>query len=310
MKRIALLLCALVALWSAQAQAAAFNQVAAVINGQMISLFDLQTAVKPEMIKSGLKPDNPAQRTALDQLYRRALENMILDILIGQEAERQKVTVSTAEVDGEITRVMKQSRLAKADFEKQLAREGLTPDSLRDRVRKTLLRQKLMGMMVGRKVVVTPEEVAAYYEANKDKIRSGGTLRMALLIYPDNADAASWARKIKAGNAKFGDVVRQLSIGPNKQGGGDVGPVPLEKLGPNWRQILSKLNEGEVSPVFPYEGKKAQVQLLQAPKAAGTMTLAEATPMIENILREPRLQERFAEYTEQLRKKAVIDIRL
>lgn len=310
MKKVAILLCAALALWSVQAQAAAFNQVAAVVNGQMISLFDLQSAIKPEMIKNKLNPDNAAQRSAVEQLYRRALDTMILDILIGQEAERQKVAVSNAEVDAEISRVMQQSRLAKAEFEKQLVREGLSVDSLRERVRKTLLRQKLMGMMVGRKVVVTPEEVAAYYEANKDKIRSGGTLRMALLIYPDNVNAAEWARKIKAGSATFADVVKQLSIGPNKQAGGDVGPVPLDKLGPNWRQILSKLQEGEVSAVFPYEGKKAQVQLLQAPRAVKTMTLAEATPMIENMLREPKLQERFEEYTEQLRKKAVIDIRL
>lgn len=310
MKKVAILLCAVLVMWSMQVRAATFNQVAAVVNGQMISLFDLQTAVKPEMLKNKLSQDNPAQRSAVEQLYRRALDTMILDILIGQEAERQKITVSNAEVDGEITRVMQQSRLSKEDFEKQLGREGLTADSLRDRVRKTLLRQKLMGMMVGRKVVVTPEEVATYYEAHKDSIRSGGTLRMALLIYPDNVDAASWARKIKAGSAKFGDVVRQLSIGPNKQGGGDVGPVPLEKLGPNWRQILSNLKEGEVSPVFPYEGKKAQVQLLQAARGGESMSLAEATPMIENILREPRLQERFTEYTDQLRKKAVIDIRL
>lgn len=310
MKKVAILLCAALALWSVQAQAAAFNQVAAVVNGQMISLFDLQSAIKPEMIKNKLNPDNAAQRSAVEQLYRRALDTMILDILIGQEAERQKVAVSNAEVDAEISRVMQQSRLAKAEFEKQLVREGLSVDSLRERVRKTLLRQKLMGMMVGRKVVVTPEEVAAYYEANKDKIRSGGTLRMALLIYPDNVNAAEWARKIKAGSAAFADVVKQLSIGPNKQAGGDVGPVPLDKLGPNWRQILSKLQEGEVSAVFPYEGKKAQVQLLQAPRAVKTMTLAEATPMIENMLREPKLQERFEEYTEHLRKKAVIDIRL
>lgn len=310
MKKVAILLCAALALWSVQAQAAAFNQVAAVVNGQMISLFDLQSAIKPEMIKNKLNPDNAAQRSAVEQLYRRALDTMILDILIGQEAERQKVAVSNTEVDAEISRVMQQSRLAKAEFEKQLVREGLSVDSLRERVRKTLLRQKLMGMMVGRKVVVTPEEVAAYYEANKDKIRSGGTLRMALLIYPDNVNAAEWARKIKAGSATFADVVKQLSIGPNKQAGGDVGPVPLDKLGPNWRQILSKLQEGEVSAVFPYEGKKAQVQLLQAPRAVKTMTLAEATPMIENMLREPKLQERFEEYTEQLRKKAVIDIRL
>ena len=40
------------------------------------------------------------------------------------------------------------------------------------------------------------------------------------------------------------------------------------------------------------------------------LTLQEATPKIEEIIRAPRLEERFKEYTSQLRSKAVIDIRM
>ena len=40
------------------------------------------------------------------------------------------------------------------------------------------------------------------------------------------------------------------------------------------------------------------------------MTLEEATPEIERILRTPLLETRFDEYTQQLRARAVIDIRI
>ena len=39
-------------------------------------------------------------------------------------------------------------------------------------------------------------------------------------------------------------------------------------------------------------------------------TLLEAEPEIDRILKEPLLQERFKEYTQQLRNKAVIDINI
>ena len=39
------------------------------------------------------------------------------------------------------------------------------------------------------------------------------------------------------------------------------------------------------------------------------LTLEEATPKIEAVLREPKLQERFNDYMAQLRTKAVISIR-
>ena len=40
------------------------------------------------------------------------------------------------------------------------------------------------------------------------------------------------------------------------------------------------------------------------------MTFEEARPVIDNILRQPKAMERFDEYSQQLRSKAVIDIRL
>lgn len=301
---LALLLCV------AQAQAATLNKVAAVVNGQMISAYDVLAAAKPELIKNKVNPDNPAQQQQTDRILRAVLDGMIMDILIGQEAERMKITVANSEVDAEIARVMQQSKLPKAQFEQQLKREGLSVDGLRERVRKTILRQKLMGMMVGRKVVVTPEEIAAYYEEHKSEMRSNTTLRMALLVYPPNVNALEYAAKIKKGVVSFEDVVRKLSVGPNREGGGDVGPVLTGKLNPEWRARLARLSPGGVSEIFTIEGRSAQVKLLRAPEGGEMQDLAAATPAIENILREPRLQERFVEYTDQLRKKAMIDIRM
>ena len=55
-------------------------------------------------------------------------------------------------------------------------------------------------------------------------------------------------------------------------------------------------------------GLKGQLKLLSMESGDG-QTLEEATPQIERSLREPKLQERFREYSEQLRKRAVVEIR-
>ena len=296
-------------MWTTSAHAAMVNKIAAVVNGRMITMYDLQTAVAPELLKNKIDAKTPAGKSAAEKLMRQALDMMVLDILVEQEAERLKIAVTDTEVDAEIAKLMQRSKLSKVDFERQLKREGLTVDNLRDRIRRGSLRQKLMGMMVGRKVVVSPEEVEKYYNEHKDKFVSDRIIRMALLVYPKDADAASWARKIASGAVNFEQVVRQISIGPNKQKGGEVEPVLWNKMNPEWRERLSSMSPGDVTPIFVIQGNKAQLKFLGSSSGGIPQTLAEATPEIENILREPRLQERFVEYTDQLRKKAMIDIR-
>ena len=67
-----------------------------------------------------------------------------------------------------------------------------------------------------------------------------------------------------------------------------------------------------MTEIFTVQGHKAQVHLFR-PGQTGPgrpMTFEEARPVIDNILRQPKAMERFDEYSQQLRNRAVIDIRL
>ena len=116
-------------------------------------------------------------------------------------------------------------------------------------------------------------------------------------------------RRIRSGKLSFEQAARQVSVGPRAQEGGDVGVVDWNSLDPTWQDRLSQLKPGDVSGLFEVNnGLKGQLKLLSMESGDG-QTLEEATPQIERILREPKLQERFREYSEQLRKRAVVEIR-
>ena len=119
----------------------------------------------------------------MDKVFRKVLDMMIMDILLGQEAKRLKISVSPSEVDNEIAKMMKARNLTKQQFEAQLAQQKISIDEIRQNFEKSLLRQKIMGMEVGRKVVVTPAEIKAYYEAHKDNLYDRGGLHMGVLVY-------------------------------------------------------------------------------------------------------------------------------
>lgn len=293
------------------AQAAQLNKVAAVVNGQVITMFDLQKTAMPDLARARLNPDNPAQAKAVDAVLRKVLDMMIMDILLAQEAKRLKVSVSPGEVDNEISKLMKSRNLTREQFEQQLAQQKMNVDELRGNFEKSLLRQKIMGMEVGRKVVVTPEEISAYYEAHKDQMFDRGGLHMGVLVYAPNVNARAMAAQIKAGKLSFEEAAAKYSIAPNKDKGGDMGPVEWERLNPEWEARLTKMKPGDVTELFDLQGNKAQVHLFRPGGGEEKpLTLEQARPQIDAILRQPKAVERFEDYTSQLRNKAVIDIRL
>ncbi len=292
------------------AKGASVGQIAAVVNGDMISHFDVQQAALPEIKKSGLDFKKTSDQEKIRQIYNQTLENMILEILILAEAKKYQVTASDDEVDAEISRIMQQSRMSKEAFEKHIAKEGLNPNSLRLKIHNTILRQKLMGMMVGRKIVLQPEEISNYYEAHRHELKNSKQTQLALLVYPDNVNAENYANQIKKDGKKFEEIARKISIGPNKENGGHLGNVPFDKLDPKLAKFLKSLKEGESTQIIVLNGKRSQFKLVQAASEGELMTFEEAKPMIEGILREPLLKERFEEYISQLRKKAMIDIRM
>ena len=71
---------------------------------------------------------------------------------------------------------------------------------------------------------------------------------------------------------------------------------------------LSTMKPGEVTSLIDINGLQGQLKLINIIKGE-PQTLETLTPYIEEILREPKLEERFKEYTDQLRKRAVVDIR-
>ncbi|WP_353116476.1 SurA N-terminal domain-containing protein [Nitratidesulfovibrio sp.] len=285
------------------------NKIAAVVNGEMITFFDVQAQATPELMRLGLDRNNPAQQEAVRKVHLQVLDSMISDILMNQEAERWKITVQDSEVENELRKFVQRSQLSQQEFERQLMQQGLSMDVMRDRVRKGILRHRLLTLMIARKIVITQEDVKKYYEAHKSQFVTDRTVRLGLIIFAPTADAEALASKVRTGQTTFEQLAATDSIGPNPAAGGNIGTLKWTDLAPAWKEALDGLKAGEASKVMLVEGRKAMLKLVEV-STGRSQSVEEATPEIENILREPKLQERFTEYTKQLHDKAVIDIRI
>jgi SurA-like N-terminal domain len=124
--------------------------VAAVVNGQPVS--------RMSVIKEAEK-----------QSGKQALDTLVRNDLIEQEARKQNVTVSDKEIDDEIKKVEAQLAKQGQKIDQVLAMQGMNRNDLRRLIRL----DKLVGKIVGKDIKVSDKEIDAYIEKNKDALPQG-----------------------------------------------------------------------------------------------------------------------------------------
>jgi len=314
--------------FSLSAQAAELvDRVVAVVNGKLITLFDVNARVTDLLQRTqgvAFKPDDP--RNA--ELQKQVLESLINDILIEQEAVRLKVTVSETELDSQIDELKKKNNLTQQELQTELLKEGMTLKEFREKLRKDNVKKRLLGYMVHRKAMVTDDEVREYYEQNKGSLPSQVSLLgprvsggIGFIMVPTKKDAEELRKKISAGGLSFADAATRYSIGPGREQGGSLGDVQLKDLAPPLRDALSAVPEGQVTEPVLLDGKAvllirtkpgqpAKAAPAKPAPSAADQSFDSVKDKIQEILYQQKVEKLFQDYISNLRSKAVIDIRM
>ena len=313
MRILAISLACAATLFAAQpVLSAPVSRIVAVVNGDMITSRELDKALTPELVGQQIDAKKNPEMVAM--VRKAVLDRMIDEKILLQQAKKDGIKISDEQADAHFEQGIKASQLSREQFLEQLAKEGLTEKAAREKSRTQLTIQQLMNRNVLRKIVVTEEEVNEYYRKNMAGFATGRA-RVAMLVYPPNVDAEKLAAGIESGKSSFADVARKVSVGPNPQEGGDLGFMDIADMAPGMAQVISGMSVGSVSPLLNVGGNKVQIALLeleeaQLPEGADAKPDAETARRIEDILRSPRLQDRFQQYSTELRDKALVDIRM
>ncbi|MFP5259780.1 MAG: SurA N-terminal domain-containing protein [Acidobacteriota bacterium] len=317
----------LVAMAASAGAAELVDRVVAVVNGKLITMFDVDNRVVEVVQRTQgitLKPGDPR----LDELRRQMLESMITELLIEQEAARMKINVSETEIDSQIDELKKKNSLTQQQFVAELAKEGLTLKQFRQRIRDDSMRKRLLGFMVHRKVLVTDDEVRDYYEKNKGNLPSTKSIlgpkmsgNIGFIMVPSKKQADELRAKINSGAMSFADAAKKFSIGPGRDQGGDLGDVQAKDLAAPLRDALKAAPAGQVSEPVMLDGKAVLLkqrtdkgdlaQPAPAPVAAASgSSYEQAREQIQELLYKQKFDKIFQEYIDNLRSKAVIEVKL
>lgn len=293
----------------AAANSMQLNRVIAVVNGELITMYDLQQHAIPEIMRRGLTGGGIETAAERERVFNESLDSMVMDILYKQEAERYMISVGDGEVENELRRIMQGNNMEAEEFERQVALQGMTMDELRKRLRDNIMRQRLLGAMVTRKAEIAPEEVEAYYNDNISLYSTPSSIEFSVIALGPGRDADAIYEEITSGRTGFADAARKYSDWPTAAIGGSMGNIPWKDLNPAWREALEGLEPGRTTtPVV--SGDSTVILHVDALHEGTAQSFESAAPQIEESLREARLRERFDEYGEQLRSKAVIEIKI
>ncbi|HVG59331.1 MAG TPA: peptidylprolyl isomerase [Hyalangium sp.] len=304
------------------ARAELVDKVAAVVNRDIIALSEVQQRAAPELARLMDERDPRRRAERREQLLKQALEALIAEKLVEAEVRELGLTSSASEVDEAMADVQRQNNITDpAQFEQLLAREGFTLKSYKEFLSKQISRGKLMQMKVATKIKVAEEDLkAAYAQYAKDESQEQEVhARHILVAVPENATPAQEEEARKKAEAitkearrpgmDFAALARARSEGPSREDGGDLGFFRRGTMVPEFDKAAFTLKQGDVSdPIRTSFGW--HVLKVEERRAMDVAPYEEMRPKLELQLRQQKTEKFVDQYIQELKKKAVIDVKL
>ncbi|MFW5731185.1 MAG: SurA N-terminal domain-containing protein [Desulfonatronovibrionaceae bacterium] len=285
------------------------NRIVALVNGKTVTLLDLDARLKYIMgvLENSDVSDMPPE--SLELARRQVLDQMVNDILIMEQAERFQINVSQADLEKHVQKVREENNMSAREFQDYLQSQGLTMEKYKSQIKDSILRQRVLNMMVRRKVVVTREEIESFYQENSHEFTRDREVHLRVILVPDQETARAIRDRIIGQEMDFETAARKFSKGPNSSEGGDLGMIKWDQLAPEWKNALQDVRQGNMTDAFTVNGSVALIKL-EKDNSAGTVPLEQVEDKIRERVFDDKLDQRLEEYIKGLREKAVIDIRL
>jgi peptidyl-prolyl cis-trans isomerase SurA len=269
----------------------------AIVNGREIR----RDAVE-KYYRGTVRPDaKPSAEEALN-VKLNILNELITNEILLDRARAEKLEATDAEVEDKLNE--NKRPFTEEQFQRQLAERSMTVDDYRQELRRELTIDKLINREVLSKVTVTDQDLADYYNANREQFDIRETqYRLAQIVVTDqpsqvrnrtNSDAGTPAdaqRKAQLimerlqGGGDFAELAMDYSEDPQSApGGGDLGYVAestMAKAPPELRQAVLKMKPGDVN-LITKDGMYT-ILLLVGREAAGQRELSD--PQVSEAVR-------------------------
>jgi peptidyl-prolyl cis-trans isomerase SurA len=225
-------------------------RIAAVVNDEVISVFDLVARMQLVMSSSNI-PDSPETRQRIGSQVLRTLIDEKLEL---QEAKRQNVIATDTEINNGLEQIEKQNNMKPGQLTEVMKAHSIDKGSLVTQLTAGIVWAKLVRKKAAQTVDLSDEEIDEALKRAKEHAGEPQSRVAEIFLAIDNpaqdeevrALAERLTQQMRQG-ARFSAVARQFSKSATAAVGGDIGWVRPDQLPAELNKAVSQLKPGELS---------------------------------------------------------------
>jgi peptidyl-prolyl cis-trans isomerase SurA len=298
---------------------AVVDRVVAVVNQEIITLSEVEKWTNP-LKQEIVTKDRLEKQGRVEKLCRQVLERLIEEKLIDQEVKKSGIKISSKEIEATLEEIKRRNAVTQEGLEKALAIEGLTLETYKEQIGKSLQRKKLISWSVKVEVRDGGKELREFYQKNLDRYRTNETYRPSHILFaiPKEATpeevgeirrkAQKVLERIKGGE-DFGEMALLYSEDASSKNRGDLGYFKKGEIFPTFEREVLRLKVGEVSGIVRSEFGFHIFKLLDR-KGMDPLPFEEVQEKVKADYYESEMEKAFKQYVSTLKEKAIIEIKL
>ena len=267
-------------------------------------------------IEQTVRPDQIA--LAKEDLRKRLVDEMINELLIKDRADRLNISVTNTEVKEAVDRLKGQYGISSDEqFESSLRSSGLTRAEMENRLRETLITQKVFARELRNRSDVDDAGLRERYNREKEQYRLPERARLREIVILKQEGEAKLA-EAKQRAAEIGEAVRKpgtefknvaatMSESGTRDNGGDLGEVAKGDLVPELDKAVFNAQNGAI--IGPLETKSAwHIMLVEQRLPSEVPAFESVKDRLRRDANEETFDRDYKNYIEALRKDAYIQI--
>jgi parvulin-like peptidyl-prolyl isomerase len=310
--------------FSPRIHAEILEQVLVKVNGEIITKTEFEARQVAELRN---RPDlgnatafSPEFQKAVAEITPDLILSAVDELLLVQRGRESGYALGDAQFAQILENIKTSNNLQDdAKFQEALKQEGLTMADLRRNLERQMLVSQVQRAEILDKISITDEEAKAFYDAHRDEFTAPAevTLREILLevkasdrgvnVAEDDAvrEQAGELRKRLLGGEPFPRLAGEFSVAASKANGGLIGPLKNEELAQGLRDLLAKMQVGDITePIRTQRGY--QILKLESRTESKLRSFEEARGDIGNRIGEQKLRGEREKYLDRLRTQATI----